>query len=86
MLKIVIYTTAQCHYCVQAKQLLDQKKVSYEEIRIDKNPEKADEMIKLSGRKTVPQIFINDYHIGGCDDLYAANKSGQLDSLLNNAS
>lgn len=83
MPKVVIYSTAQCPYCVQAKQLLEQKNVSFEEIRIDKNPEKADEMIKRSGRKTVPQIFINDHHVGGCDDLYAANKSGELDSLLN---
>lgn len=83
MSKVVIYSTAQCPYCVQAKQLLEQKKVSFEEIRIDKNPEKAEEMIQRSGRKTVPQIFINDHHVGGCDDLYAANKSGELDSLLN---
>ncbi len=83
MTKVVIYTTAHCHYCVQAKQLLDQKHIKYEEIRIDTDPEKSAEMIKRSGRKSVPQIFINDQHIGGCDDLYAANKSGQLDLLLN---
>lgn len=83
MPKVVIYTTAQCSYCVQAKQLLEQKKVSFEEIRIDKNPELANEMMQRSGRKTVPQIFINNHHVGGFDDLYAANKSGELDSLLN---
>ncbi len=83
MTKVEIYTSARCSYCVQAKQLLDQKQVSYEEIRIDIHPEKASEMIARSNRKTVPQIFINGHHVGGCDDLYAANKAGNLDSLLN---
>jgi glutaredoxin 3 len=82
MTKVVIYSTARCPYCVQAKQLLDQKQVKYEEIRIDTDPEKSAEMITRSGRKSVPQIFINDHHIGGFDDLYAANKTGKLDSLL----
>lgn len=83
MSKVEIYTTERCPYCVQAKQLLNQKQVTYQEIRIDLHPEKADEMIARSNRKTVPQIFINDHHVGGCDDLYAANKAGNLDSLLN---
>jgi glutaredoxin 3 len=78
----VIYTSAHCPYCEQAKALLKQKNASYQEIRIDLEPEKKEEMMQRSGRRTVPQIFIDEQHIGGCDDLYALNRSGQLDSLL----
>lgn len=83
MAKVIIYTKETCPYCVRAKQLLDHKKVSYEEIRIDLHPELRDVMIERSGgRRTVPQIFINDESIGGCDDLYALDQAGQLDPLL----
>jgi glutaredoxin 3 len=82
MTKVVIYSTKVCPYCEQAKQLLRQKNLAYTEILVDTSPEKRDEMIAKSGRRSVPQIFINDQHIGGCDDLYAANKSGKLDQLL----
>ena len=84
MTKIVIYTKENCPYCVWAKQLLDSKKVNYEEIRVDIDPEKRMEMERLSGRRTVPQIFFNDQSIGGYDDLSALEKSGKLDGLLNN--
>ena len=75
MKKIVIYTTATCPYCVRAKQLLQTKGLSYEEIRVDLDDIERDKMIALSGRRTVPQIFIDDQHIGGCDDLYAHFKA-----------
>jgi glutaredoxin 3 len=81
--KVIIYTKASCPYCDWAKQLLDHKKLSYQEIRVDLDPEKRTEMESLSGRRTVPQIFINDKAIGGFDDLSALAKSGELDKLIN---
>lgn len=82
MADIIIYTKGYCPYCTRAKQLLEQKKQSYNEIPIDRNPELRDEMIEKSGRTTVPQIFINGQHIGGCDDLHALEARGTLDALL----
>lgn len=83
MKKVIIYSTLTCPYCIKAKQLLESKSVDYQEVRIDKHPELVAEVIeKSSGQKTVPQIFIGDYHVGGCDDLYAFDKDGRLDSLL----
>ncbi|KTD50293.1 glutaredoxin [Legionella quinlivanii] len=82
MASIIMYSTSYCPYCVRAKQLLDSKKVSYQEIRVDEEPGKRDEMIARSGRRTVPQIFINGQHIGGCDDLYALEDAGKLNELL----
>jgi glutaredoxin 3 len=82
MVKIEMYTTAVCPYCVRAKQLLMQKNVKFTEIRVDLDEQKRDEMIQRSQRKSVPQIFINDQHIGGCDDLYALDKAHKLDVLL----
>ncbi|KTC74323.1 glutaredoxin [Legionella birminghamensis] len=82
MANIVIYSTGYCPYCVRAKQLLDSKKVNYQEIRVDEEPAKRDEMIARSGRRTVPQIFIDGQHIGGCDDLYTLEDAGKLDQLL----
>ena len=81
-MKVIIYTTDTCPYCVYAKRLLDQKKVSYQEIRVDLDPVVRDEMIALCGRRTVPQIIINDKPIGGFDDLQSLEQSGQLDALL----
>lgn len=84
MQKVVIYSKETCPYCVMAKNLLKQKGVSsFEEIRIDLDDTKRDEMIKLTGRMTVPQIFIGDTHVGGFDDLSALNRGGKLDELLN---
>lgn len=71
MKNVLIYTTATCPYCVRAKQLLQQKGLAYTEVRVDLDDTERDKMIALSGRRTVPQIFIDDNHIGGCDDLYA---------------
>lgn len=82
MANIIIYSKESCPYCVYAKQLLDSKHVTYTEIRIDLDETKRDEMIQRSGRRTVPQIFINDQAIGGFDDLSALAKTGELDTLL----
>jgi glutaredoxin 3 len=80
--KVIIYSTQQCPYCDQARALFDRKKIAYTEIKVDQDSAQRDEMIKLSGRRTVPQIFINDHHVGGCDDLYALERAGELDALL----
>ncbi len=78
-----MYTTAVCPYCLRAKALLRQRGVeSIEEIRIDADPSAAAEMGRLTGRRTVPQIFIGERHVGGCDDLYALDASGGLKTLL----
>jgi glutaredoxin 3 len=83
MAQVTIYTTRFCPFCVQAKHLLDQKEVSYTEIAVDGNPSLRAEMTQKSGGHTVPQIFIDDKPIGGCDDLYALHSQGKLDDLLN---
>ena len=82
MANVIIYTSDNCSYCLHAKQLLDNKHVTYTEIRVDLDAAKRDEMVRLSGRRTVPQIFINDQSIGGFDDLAALAKEGKLDPLL----
>lgn len=84
MPKIEIYTKKTCSYCVRAKQLLDKKAVQYTEIKVDENPKDLEMMLlRAEGRRTVPQIFINDRGIGGCDDLYALEQAHKLDELLN---
>ncbi len=82
MKKIVIYTTKICPYCVRAKALLDRKGAKYEEISVEDDKEREKMIIKASGRRTVPQIFIGDFHVGGCDDLHALDAQGKLDKLL----
>ena len=83
MKKITIYTTQVCPYCVRAKRLLEKKGAAYEELRVDLNPELIKEAVEKSGGlRTVPQIFIDDYHVGGCDELYALERENKLDSLL----
>ena len=83
MKKVIIYTKTTCPYCIKAKKLLDKKLVKYQEIDVTNNDELRLQLIELSGgRKTVPQIFIGDYHVGGCDDLYLLDESGQLDEIL----
>jgi glutaredoxin 3 len=83
MPKVVMYATAVCPYCVRAQALLERKGVSQiEKIRVDLDPARRDEMIERTGRRTVPQIFIDDRHIGGCDDLIALDQAGGLDPLL----
>ncbi|MTD32804.1 glutaredoxin 3 [Paludibacterium denitrificans] len=83
MKAVTMYTTAVCPYCIRAKQLLASKGVeAITEIRIDLQPDERDKMMSLTGRRTVPQIFIGDTHVGGCDDLLALNRAGKLDILL----
>jgi len=81
--KVEIYTKSSCGFCIRAKRLLDMKKVPYEEIPVDLGgPKKAEMVERASGRMTVPQIFINGQHIGGCDALMALEYDGKLDELL----
>ncbi len=80
--RVEMYTTAVCPYCVRAKQLLSSLNVPVEEIRIDTDDARRAEMMERSGRRTVPQIFINGEGIGGCDDLYALHRAGKLQPLL----
>ena len=84
---IRMYATATCPYCIRAEQLLlDKGVVGLDKIRVDLDPSRREEMMKLSGRRTVPQIFIGDYHVGGCDDLFALERGGRLAALLRNKS
>ena len=83
MTPVKMYTTAVCPYCVRAKQLLKSRGVEQiEEIRVDLDPAERERMMSLTGRRTVPQIFIGDTHVGGCDDLMALDGRGGLMSLL----
>lgn len=84
MQAVKMYTTAVCPYCVRAKQLLKSKGVDQiEEIRIDMDTTARNQMMESTGRRTVPQIFIGDTHVGGCDDLMALDAKGELVTLLN---
>jgi glutaredoxin 3 len=84
---IVIYSTAVCPYCVAAKNLLKSKGLEWSEVRIDLDPAQRDDMLARSGgRRTVPQIFVNESHVGGFDDLVAADRSGRLAELIGAAS
>ena len=79
-----MYTTQVCPYCVRAKMLLKQRGVAaIDEVRVDMDPAARSRMVELTGRRTVPQIFIGDTHVGGCDDLIALDQRGGLMSLLN---
>lgn len=83
MQSVKMYTTAVCPYCIQAKQILKKKGVEHiEEVRVDANPEERMKMVELTGRRTVPQIFIGSTHVGGCDDLVALDSKGGLVPLL----
>ena len=83
MNKVKIYTTAVCPYCVQAKQILKARGVvQLEEIRVDTDPAQRLKMMELTGRRTVPQIFVGQTHVGGCDDLMALDARGGLMPLL----
>lgn len=81
--KITIYTTSSCPYCVAAKALLRKKGAAYDEINVDGRPDLRSAMrARAAGRTTVPQIFIGETHVGGCDDLHELEAEGQLDPLL----
>ena len=84
MAKVVIYTTTICPYCVRAKMLFQRKGVSYEEIDVSRDNDLRLKLMQQTKQRTVPQIFINEQHIGGCDDLYALERQGALDPLLAN--
>jgi glutaredoxin 3 len=83
MKPVRVYSTLVCPYCINAKQLLESHGVSYEDIRIDKDTQKREEMERLSGQRTVPQIFIGDRHVGGYTDLKKLSDSGELIRWLN---
>jgi glutaredoxin 3 len=83
MQSVKMYTTAVCPYCTRAKQILKAKGVEHiEEVRIDTDPVQREHMMQITGRRTVPQIFIGATHVGGCDDLMALDAQGGLQSLL----
>jgi glutaredoxin 3 len=79
---VTVYTSDWCPYCRRAKDLLTQKNVVFSEINVDDEPALRQEMIARSDRRTVPQIFIGDKHVGGCDDLVELDRSGELDRLI----
>ncbi|MFC6633502.1 glutaredoxin 3 [Microbulbifer taiwanensis] len=85
MKEVVIYTTRYCPFCIRAKQLLDSKGVHYREMAVDGDPELRAQMTAKAGRHTVPQIWIGEQHVGGCDELMALERSRQLDKLLGGA-
>ncbi len=80
--QVLMYTTSWCPYCARARELLASKGVVLREIDIDVEPSQRAEMIRRSGRRTVPQIFIGEHHVGGCDELHALDAAGGLDVLL----
>ncbi|HSA89022.1 MAG TPA: glutaredoxin 3 [Burkholderiales bacterium] len=80
--RVLMYATAACPFCQSAERLLVAKGAAIEKIRVDLEPERRAEMTRKSGRRTVPQIWIGERHIGGCDDLYALEREGKLDPLL----
>lgn len=85
MKPVLVYSTRICPYCMMAKRLLGQKGVAYQEVMIDGDDDRRIEMMQRSGRRTVPQIFIGDTHVGGFDDLSALERAGKLDALLADA-
>lgn len=82
MPEVIIYSSQYCPFCFRAKSIFQQKSVAFKELDVDMNPNLRREMMEKSGRRTVPQIWINDVHVGGCDDLMALQSSGELDKLL----
>ncbi len=82
MPEILIYTTTICPYCIMAKRLLDKKGVTYKEINVDRESGQREIMMQRTKRRTVPQIYINDYHVGGFDDLHLLEQQHKLDALL----
>ena len=82
---VTLYTTRFCPYCIRARSLLDEKGVDYEDIAVDHDPQLRREMAQRSGRVTVPQIWIGEQHIGGCDDLMLLARQGRLDAMLEQA-
>lgn len=82
MKPVKMYTTRVCPFCIMAKRLLSQKGVQIEEVRVDEDSTQREQMMQISGRRTVPQIFVGETHVGGFDDLSALDRAGRLDPLL----
>lgn len=82
---VTLYSTPWCPYCVRARRLLDERGVTYQELRVDQQPELRREMMEKSGRHTVPQIWIGPTHVGGYTDLLALEQAGELDRMLQQA-
>lgn len=82
MAEVIIYSSDWCPFCHRAKHLLNDKGILYTEIKVDGKPEVRQAMAEKAGRSSVPQIWINDVHVGGCDDLFALERAGKLDPLL----
>ena len=82
---VTLYTTRYCPYCIRARNLLQDKGVAFHDIAVDNDPRLRQEMVTRSGRYTVPQIWIGEQHIGGCDDMFALERQGRLDELLEQA-
>ena len=82
MSNVVVYSSDYCGFCLRAKQLLENKGVAFEEIKVDGKPQVRAAMAQKAGRTSVPQIWIGERHIGGCDDLFALERAGKLDELL----
>lgn len=80
-----MYSTGCCPYCIMARRLLSNKGVSFQEIRVDEEQGRREEMVRITGRRTVPQIFVGETHVGGFDDLAALDRAGRLDPLLQGA-
>jgi len=80
--RVLMYITAACPFCRSAERLLLEKGVRIEKVRVDLEPARRAEMVQRSGRRSVPQIWIGERHVGGCDDLYALEREGKLDPLL----
>ncbi|HKM26232.1 MAG TPA: glutaredoxin 3 [Thiopseudomonas sp.] len=82
MAKVIIYSSDWCPFCTRAKTLLSNKGVKFEEIRVDGKPDVRAQMAEKAGRTSVPQIWIDELHVGGCDELFALERGGKLDALL----
>lgn len=82
MTSVVMYSSGWCPFCIRAKQLLDKKGVAFEEIKVDGKPDVRAEMARKAKATSVPQIWIGDTHVGGCDELFALERAGKLDALL----
>ena len=80
--RVTMYATGYCPYCMMAERLLLQKGVEIDKIRVDLEPQRRTEMVARTSRRTVPQIYIGEHHVGGCDELYALEREGKLDALL----